>query len=93
MARLDDLTRLGLLDGRNLWVVPMLGVLHLVGGAAITVGIWFPAAGVAGGALEAGIFGWVLTRQLQHGDRGRALGPYTLFTALALVVLVVDLLS
>ena len=47
---------------------------------------------VAGGALEAAAFGWVLSRQLRHGDRGRALGAYLLFTALALAVLIVDAL-
>jgi len=45
---------------------------------------------VAGAGLEAGAFGWVLSRQLRHGDRGRALGAYLLFTAMALAVLVTD---
>jgi hypothetical protein len=31
----------------------------------------------------------VLFRQLSHGDRGRALGAYLLFAALAIAVLVV----
>ena len=38
------------------------------------------------------VFGWVLSRQLSHGDRGRALGAYLLFTALALAVLAVSAL-
>jgi hypothetical protein len=42
--------------------------------------------------LEAAAFGWVLSRQLRHGDRGRALGAYLLFTSLALAVLIVDAL-
>lgn len=51
-----------------------------------------PAAGVAGGGVEAVTFGWVLARQLRAGDRGRALGACLLFTAVALAVLVVDAL-
>lgn len=92
MTRLDQLTRLGVLDGRNLWVVSLLGAGHLAGSAGIIAGIWVPAVGVAGAGLEAVLFGWVLSRQLSHGDRGRALGAYLLFTALALAVLIVDVL-
>jgi hypothetical protein len=89
LTRLDQLTRLGLLDGRNLWVPSLLGVVHLAGSAAVIVGLFAPAAGIAGGGLEAAVFAWVLSRQLSHGDRGRALGAYLLFAALALAVLVV----
>jgi hypothetical protein len=42
--------------------------------------------------LEAAEFCWVLSRQVAHGDRGRALGAYLLFTALALAVLAVSAL-
>lgn len=90
LTRLDGLTRLGLLEGRNLWVASLLGAVHLAGSAAVITGIFVPAAGVAGGGLEAVAFGWVLSRQLRHGDRGRALGAYLLFAALALAVLVTD---
>ena len=89
LTRLDQLARLGLLDGRNLWVPPLLGAVHLAGSAAVIVGLFVPAAGIAGGGLEAAAFGWVLSRQLSHGDRGRALGAYLLFAALAAAVLVV----
>jgi hypothetical protein len=92
LNRLDQLTRLGLLDGRNLWVPPLLGVGHLVGSVAVIVGLFAPAAGIVGGGLEAAAFGWVLSRQLGHGDRGRALGAYLLFASLALAVLIVDAL-
>ena len=92
LKRLDELTRLGLLDGRNLWVPSVLGVVHLAGSAAVIAGLFAPVAGVIGGGLEAAVFGWVLFRQLAHGDRGRALGAYLLFTALALAVLVVSAL-
>lgn len=90
LARLDQLTRLGLLDGRNLWVPLLLGVVHLAGSGAVIAGLFVPAAGVIGGGLEAGAFCWVLTRQLGHGDRGRALGAYLLFAALAIAVLIVS---
>jgi hypothetical protein len=89
LTRLDQLTRLGLLDGRNLWVPPLLGAVHLAGSAAVIVGLFVPVAGIAGGGLEAAAFGWVLSRQLGHGDRGRALGAYLLFAALAAAVLIV----
>ena len=92
LTRLDQLTRLGVLDGRNLWVVTLLGVLHAIGTAGVLVGLDFPVVGVGGAAIEAVIFLWVLYRQFRAGDRGRALGAYTLFTAMALAVLVVDAL-
>ena len=90
LTRLDQLTRLGLLDGRNRWVPSLIGGVHLVGSAAMIAGIFAPVVGILGGGLEAGAFGWVLSRQLGHGDRGRALGAYLLFAAFALAVLIVD---
>ena len=90
LTRLDQLTRLGVLQGRNLWAASLLGALHLAGSAAIIAGLIAPAAGVAGGAVEAAAFGWVLSRQLRYGDRGRSLGAYSLFTCVALAILVVD---
>lgn len=90
LKRLDQLTRLGLLEGRNLWAATLLGAVHLAGSAAVITGLFVPAAGVAGAALEAGAFGWVLSRQLRHGDSGRALGAYLMFTAMALAVLITD---
>ena len=92
LARLDQLTRLGLLDGRNLWVPLLLGVVHLAGSVAVIVGLFAPAAGIVGGGLEAAAFGWVLSRQLGHGDRGRALGAYLVFAALAVAVLIASAL-
>jgi hypothetical protein len=92
LTRLDQLTRLGLLDGRNPWVPSLLGGVHLAGSAAVIAGLFAPVAGVVGGGLEAAVFCWVLSRQLGHGDRGRALGAYLLFTALAVAVLVVSAL-
>jgi hypothetical protein len=92
LRRLDQLTRLGLLEGSNPWVPLALGVVHLAGSAAVIAGLFAPVAGVIGGGLEAAVFCWVLSRQLAHGDRGRALGAYLLFTALALAVLVVSAL-
>jgi hypothetical protein len=90
ITRLDSLTRLGLAEGRNLRVVPLLGLAHLAGSAAVIAGPWAPPAGVAGAAVEAGAFAWVLARQLAHGDRGRALAAYAIFLALALAVLAVS---
>jgi hypothetical protein len=92
LVRLDQLTRLGVLQGRNLWAVSMLGGIHLAGSAAVIAGLVTPVAGVVGGGLEAAAFGWVLSRQLRFGDRGRSLGAYTLFTSVALAVLVVNTL-
>ena len=92
LTRLDQLTRLGLLEGRNLRVPLLLGFVHLAGSAAVIAGLFAPVAGVIGGGLEAAVFSWVLSRQLSHGDRGRALGAYLLFLALALAVLIVSAL-
>jgi hypothetical protein len=77
------------LDGRNLWVPSLLGTVHLVGSVAVIAGLFVPAVAIVGGGLEAAAFGWVLSRQLSHGDRGRALGAYLLFAALAVAVLAV----
>ena len=90
LTRLDQLTRLGVLEGRNLWVPFYLGGVHLVGSAAVIAGLFAPAAGIAGGGLEAGVFGWVLSQQVSHGDRGRALGAYLAFAALAIAVVIVS---
>ena len=92
LRRLDELTRLGLLEGSNLWVPLALGVVHLAGSAAAIAGLFAPAAAIIGGGVEAAVFSWVLSRQLGHGDRGRALGAYLLFTALAVAVLAVGAL-
>jgi hypothetical protein len=90
LNRLDHLTRLGVTEGRNLQVVTFLGAANLAGSGAVIAGLFAPAVGVAGAVLEAGVFGWVVSRQVRHGDRGRALGAYLLFTLMALAVLVVD---
>jgi hypothetical protein len=92
LNRLDQLTRLGLRDGRHLGMVTLIGVLHTLAVAGVLAGLWVPAAGVAGAAIGTGVFGWVLSRQVRAGDRGRALGAYLLFSAMALAVLVVDAL-
>jgi hypothetical protein len=89
VERLDGLTRLGLREGRRLWVLTAAGVLHTAATAAVVAGIWRPALGVAGGAAETAFFCWVLARQLRAGDRGRELFAYTLFASWALAVLAV----
>lgn len=91
LTRLDQLTRLGLLEGRRLWVASLLGAIHLAGSAAVVTGLVLtPVVGVAGAGVEVAAFGWILSRQLRAGDRGRALGAYLLFIAMALAVVVVD---
>ena len=92
LTRLDQLTRLGLLQGRNLWVASLLGAAHLAGSTAVMIGLGAPAVGVAGAGVEATVFGWVLSRQLRAGDRGRALLAYLLFTSISLAVLIADAL-
>lgn len=89
LVRLDQLTRLGVLQGRYLWLVSLLGFAHLAGSGAMIAGLFYPVAGVLGGGVEACVFGWVLSRQLAAGDRGRALGAYLLFGTLAVAVLAV----
>lgn len=89
VERLDGLTRLGLREGRNQWVVPAVGVMHGAATAAVIAGTGRPAYGVAGGAAETVFFCWVLLRQLRHGDRGRELFAYCLFSSWAAAVLVV----
>ena len=42
LTRLDQLTRLGLLEGRNLWVASLLGAVHLAGSAAVIIGLFLP---------------------------------------------------
>jgi hypothetical protein len=79
VERIDSLTRLGLREGRHRWVMPAVGVLHTLTTAALVTGVWSPVYGVAGAGVEAVFFGWVLTRQLRHGDRGQVLFAYSLF--------------
>ena len=50
------------------------------------------ATGTTSPRAEAAVFGWVLSRQLAHGDRGRKPGAYLLFAVMALAVLVTDAL-
>ncbi|WP_329120422.1 hypothetical protein [Streptomyces sp. NBC_01465] len=88
--RLDQLTRTGVLEGRRMWLVTLLGVVHTLAAVGIVAGIRSPAAGVAGAGAEVIVFGWVLSRQLAAGDRGRALLAYTLFLGMAVAVLAVD---
>lgn len=68
--------------------------MRLAGGAAVTAGLRAPAAGADGGrggrGHRGGAFGWVLSRQLRAGDRGRSLIAYELFTLMATAVLVTD---
>jgi hypothetical protein len=92
LTRLDELTRLGVLQGRHLWVLTVLGSLHLFGTVAVVAGLRKPPLGVAGAAVEALVFAWVLAMQLRSGDRGRALGAYILFLTMALSVLGMDML-
>ena len=92
LVRLEELTRLGLLEGRNLGVVTLLGVCHSLAAVGVLVGLSRPAVGVAGAGLELVVFLWVLLRQLRFGDRGRALFAYSLFSAMAFAVVVVDAL-
>jgi hypothetical protein len=92
LARLDQLTRIGVTKGRASWLPLALGGLHTVGSAGVIAGLWRPPLGVAGAALEAMAFGWVLNRQLIFGDRGKVLVPYLLFTGFAVAVAVVNLL-
>jgi hypothetical protein len=90
LNRLDQLTRLGVTQGRNLRAIMFLGAAHVIGSGAVIAGLFAPAAGIAGAGLETGVFSWVVSRQLSHGDRGRALGAYLTFTVMALAVLTVD---
>jgi hypothetical protein len=92
LTRLDELTRLGVLQGCHLWVLTLLGSLHLFGTVAVVAGLRTPPLGVAGAAVEALVFAWVLAMQLRSGDRGRALGAYILFLTMALSVLGMDML-
>jgi hypothetical protein len=54
LTRLDQLTRLGLLEGRNLPVATALGGVHLAGCAAVIAGLWVPALGVPAGPRRPG---------------------------------------
>jgi hypothetical protein len=70
--------------------VTLLGGLHCLAAIGVIAGLAQPAVGVAGASIDLAVFCWVLYRQLRAGDRGRQLGAYLLFSALALAVLTVD---
>ncbi len=48
LTRLDQLTRLGVSQGRNLWIPSLLGTAHLAGSAAVIAGLAIPAAALPG---------------------------------------------
>ena len=91
-ARFEELTRVPVTRGERVWLLRAVGCAHVVGTVLLCVGLVRPDVGVLGAAVEVVLFGGTLLAQLRHGDRGRSLGPYTLFTALAVAVLVVNLL-
>lgn len=66
-----------------------MGVLALVGVAGIIGGGWRPAVAVAAGAYFALVAAFTLTRQLQRGQRGPALLPYSLFLLSAVIVVAI----
>ncbi|WP_306192812.1 MULTISPECIES: hypothetical protein [unclassified Streptomyces] len=74
-------------------LVALIGLLDLIGVIGVVVGFWKPEAAVAAGVWFAALCGWILYRQVTHGDRGSALLPYTLFAGSAVLVIVGRLAS
>ncbi|WP_426566070.1 hypothetical protein ACPPVT_05765 [Angustibacter sp. McL0619] len=91
-ARFEELTRIPVTRGERVWLLRTVGAAHCVGAVLLLVGLNNPPVGALGAALELVAFGWILAMQLRHGDRGRSLFAYSLFSGLALAVLVVNLL-
>jgi hypothetical protein len=58
LTRLDQLTRLDLLQGRNLRVASALGAVHLAGSAAVIAGLWAPAVYRLVGSLTMVLSNW-----------------------------------
>lgn len=70
-------------------VYRLLGLLALLGVAGIVAGARWPALAIAGAAYFALVAGFTLLRQVQRGQRGRELLPYTLFLVSALLVITI----
>src|SRR5258707_1134522 len=70
-------------------VYRILGILALFGVAGIISGAWWPVPAVAAAVYFALLSGFTLVRQVQRGQRGRALFAYTLFLVSALIVIAI----
>jgi hypothetical protein len=70
-------------------VYRILGILALFGVAGIIGGAWRPVLAVVAAAYFALLSGFTLVRQVQLGQRGRALFAYTLFLVSALIVIAI----
>lgn len=66
-----------------------MGVLALAGVAGIIGGGWRPPVAVVAAAYFALVAAFTLTRQLQRGQRGTALLPYSLFLLSAVIVVAI----
>jgi hypothetical protein len=64
-----------------------LGLFALIGVAGVIAGAWCPQMAVVAAAYFAFVAGFTLVRQVQRGQRGRALVAYSLFLVSALAVL------
>jgi hypothetical protein len=72
-------------------VYRLLGLIALLGVAGIILGAWWPPAAIVAGLYFAMVAGFTLLRQVQRGQRGSELLPYSLFLLSAAVVISVHL--
>ncbi|MFF3838306.1 hypothetical protein [Streptomyces sp. NPDC001930] len=73
--------------------VTLIGLFDTIGVIGVVVGFWKPMAGVLAGSGFAALCGWILSRQISHGDRGSALVPYALFGSAAVALVVSRLMA
>ncbi|MDH6120769.1 DoxX family protein [Kitasatospora sp. GAS204B] len=69
-------------------VIVLIGLLDLLGVVGVIQGFWQTAPAVAAGSFFALLSGFVVYRQVTHGDTGKELVPYTLFLACALIMII-----
>jgi hypothetical protein len=69
------------------------GVIDLIGSGTVIAGFSMPLFSYVGAGIFAAVCIFVLTRQVQRGQRGQALLPYSLFLSWAVLLLAFRLLS
>jgi hypothetical protein len=69
------------------------GVLDLVGSGTLVAGFSIPLFTYIGAGIFAAVCAFVLIRQVQRKQRGKALFPYTLFLSWAVLLIVFRVMS
>jgi hypothetical protein len=81
------------LTGLGLRVGYLFGVIDLVGSGTVILGFSIGAFSYVGAAIFAAVCLFVLGRQVQRGQRGRALAPYSVYLSWAVLLVAFRVLA